>query len=522
MDRRSFIKKSALSLPVAVGGFEVAAAQGSKWNWLQNLDDSNENVLVLIQLNGGNDGLNTFIPLDQYDNLFKVRENIIIPESDLLAIEGVDDLRFHPGLNEIKTLFDEEKMGIVQNVGYPNPNKSHFRSTDIWTSASDSDVIENTGWLGRYIAQDHPEYPEGYPNEENPDPLAITVDSIVSNTCQGPSINNSFAVANLNRFTQLTTTDSTDEIPDNAYGDELKFIEQSIEQSNAYGKVIESAATKGNNLSDKYPNLKLADQLKVVAKLISGGLKTKIYIVKLGGFDTHDTQVDDGNPLTGRHMDLMQHLSQSVNAFIDDVNLLGVGDRVTAITFSEFGRRIKSNDSFGTDHGEAAPLMVFGNKVNPTIHGENPKIDPAVGPKDNLEMKVDFRSVYASLLMDLFDVNESDARSIVYPDFEYIKLIGKPFLENPLKTQNLRFLSLAQNYPNPVEELTTIEFSSRGMHLLLELYDLEGRKIMTISNEKLAKGKHVRQINLSQLKRGYYLYQLKEGDKTLTKKLMKK
>lgn len=522
MNRRSFIKKSALSLPITLGGFEVAAAQGNKWDWVRSLDPNNENVLVLVQLNGGNDGLNTFIPLDQYDTLFNVRKNIIIPEMNLLPIQGVDDLRLHPGLEEIQHLFNQEKMGIVQNVGYPNPNKSHFRSTDIWTSASDSDVIENTGWLGRYITHNHPEYPEGYPNETNPDPLAITIDTIVSNTCQGPSVNSSFAVNNLNRFSELSTSGILDNIPDNAYGSELQFIEQSIKQSNQYGKVIETAANKGNNLSQAYPDLKLADQLKIVAKLISGGLKTKIYIVKLGGFDTHDTQVDANNPLTGRHADLMRHLSQSIGAFMDDINLLGLGDRITAMTFSEFGRRIRSNDSYGTDHGEAAPLMVFGNNVNPIIHGENPEIDPQVGQGDSLTMKIDFRSVYASLLMDLFDLPESDARSIVYQDFKYIKLIGKSTLVKPLRTENLKYFTLKQNYPNPVKDSTTIEFSSRGMHILMELYNLDGRKIMTMTDERLPKGNHIQSVDLSDLPKGAYFYQLREGEKTITKKLIKK
>ncbi len=521
MNRRNFIKKSALSLPLTVGGFEVAAAYGSKWNWLNDLNGDNDNVLVLIQLNGGNDGLSTFVPIDQYSKLFNARQNILIPESSLLTIDGVDDLKLHPSLKEMQSLFNKEKMGILQNVGYPNPNKSHFRSTDIWTSGSASDVIENTGWLGRYLGKIHPEFPENYPNESFPDPLAITIDTLVSNTCQGSNVNMSFAIANLNKLSQLTTQDNPTEIPDNAYGNELKFIMQSIEQSNAYGEVISQAAEKGNNLSELYPDFKLAEQLRVVARLISGGLRSKIYIVKLGGFDTHDAQVETNDPMTGRYTALMNELSQSVGAFMDDINKLGVGDRVVAMTFSEFGRRIKANDSLGTDHGEAAPVMVFGNKVNPTIHGENPEIPDDVSSQDNLEWKIDFRAVYGSLLIDLFDMSQTDASSVVGTDFEYIKLIGKPIFENVLRTQNLRNFKLSQNYPNPVRDITTIDFSSRGMHVSLQLYDIKGNMIMQILDQNLPKGIHSHEVDLSTLPAGNYFYKLKEGDKTLSKKLVK-
>ncbi|MFT6866032.1 MAG: hypothetical protein ACJA08_000859 [Cyclobacteriaceae bacterium] len=522
MNRRNFIKKSALSLPLTIGGFEVAAAYGKEWSWLNKISMDSDKVLVLIQLNGGNDGLSTFIPLDQYSNLFNARENIIIPEMDLLAVDGVDDLRFHPGLKEMQSLFNQEKMGIVQNVGYPNPNKSHFRSTDIWTSASDSSTIENTGWLGRYVEKIHPDFPDNYPNDENPDPLAITIDTLVSATCQGSQVNMSFAIANLDKLSQLTTQENPSEIPDNAYGNELKFIMQSIEQSNAYGQVINAAADKGNNLSELYPDTKLGDQLRVVAKLISGGLRTKIYVVKLGGFDTHDAQSDTNNPLIGKFASLMTELSQSVGAFIDDINKLGVAERVVALTFSEFGRRITSNDSYGTDHGEAAPLMIFGNLVNPIIHGENAMIPEKATSQDNLEWKIDFRSVYGSLLMDLFDMTETDARAIVATDFEYIKLIGKPKNEVVLRTQNLRYFSLEQNYPNPVRDLTTIDFSSRGMQLKMDLYDMNGKHVMNLIDEKMGKGIHSHVMDLGTLRSGRYFYQLREGSQTLTKKLIKK
>lgn len=490
---------------------------GSKeWNWLRMVNDSNENILVLIQLNGGNDGLNTFVPINQYSNLYKVRKNVLLPESDLLSIDKVDDMKFHPGLAEIRTMWNEEKMGIIQNVGYPNPNKSHFRSTDIWTSASDADVLDNTGWLGRYLSDIHPEYPTGYPNQENDAPLAITVDSMVSNTCQSASLNMSFAVNNLNNNSSIEGGGQF-YIPDNAFGDELQFIIQSIEQSNAYGSVINHAATKGTNLSSKYSNTRLSNQLKIVAKLISGGLGTKIYVVKLGGFDTHASQVDNNSKLTGRHADLMRDLSTSIHAFFDDLTLQGKSEKVVAMTFSEFGRRTNSNGSLGTDHGEAAPVMLFGEQVMPIIHGTNPEIPDKIDGNHNLPMQTDFRSVYASLLIDLFGVSDAVAREVVHPDIEYFPVLG----DAVLGSENIMQMALRQNYPNPVDRFTAISFKTRGLPVEVEILDMQGRHVKTVVNKTIQSGIHEITIDLSDLKSGTYIYRLKEGMFTISKKLIK-
>ncbi|MFY0605370.1 MAG: DUF1501 domain-containing protein [Cyclobacteriaceae bacterium] len=511
MKRREFIKKTALSVPVTIGGMNIAAAEGKDWDWLRLVSENNNNVLVLIQLNGGNDGLNTIVPVDQYSNLFKARENILIPESNLLTLDGLDTIKFHPSMVEMQKLFNEEKMEIIQNVGYPNPNKSHFRSTDIWNSGSDSDVIDNTGWMGRYMEYQHPSFPEGYPNEATPDPLAITVDSLVSSTCQGSSSNMSFAVKNLNSFSELDESSASTTIPNNHYGNELKFVIESVKQANLYGKIIDSAAQKGNNLSEKYPeNSKLADQLRIVANLISGGLQTKVYVVKLGGFDTHDTQVDEGNLIAGRHGALLTELSEGIAAFNDDLQLLGLNERVVSMTFSEFGRRIASNYSLGTDHGEAAPMMLFGDKVRPVVQGDNPVIPDSVGVKDNVPMQIDFRSIYGSILMDWFDIDESVAREVVHPDFEYIPLIRKP----DEFTESLGFnksFGLKQNYPNPAHDYTMIDFKSRGGFVTLELFDNAGKKVMTPIQKTLTRGVHTIKVDLSSLDAGVYHYVLKEG-----------
>ncbi len=511
MKRRDFIKKTALSIPITLGGMEVAAASGKDWDWLHAVSEGNNNVMVLIQLNGGNDGLSTIVPVDQYSNLFKARENILIPENDLLPLDGLDTLKFHPAMTELKDLFNREQMEIIQNVGYPNPNKSHFRSTDIWTSGSDSDVINNSGWLGRYLENQYPDFPTGYPNETTPDPLAVTVDSLVSSTCQGSSLNMSFSVKNLNSFNELEETDNSSDIPNTYFGNELKFVIESVKQANAYGKVIDQAANKGNSLSEKYPaNSKLADQLRIVANLISGGLQTKVYIVKLGGFDTHDTQVDEGNLIAGRHGALLEELSRGISAFHDDLKLLGLNERVVSMTFSEFGRRIASNFSLGTDHGEAAPMMLFGDKVLPIVQGDNPVIPDSVGVIENVSMQIDFRSIYGSILMDWFELDETIAREVVHPDFEYMNLIKTP--EQEFESLGLRReFTLKQNYPNPVNDYTNIDFRTRGGFVTLEIFDNSGQILLTPIQKDLSRGIHSIKVDLSSLHSGIYHYVLKEG-----------
>jgi uncharacterized protein (DUF1501 family) len=178
LNRRDFIKLSSIAtaaLPLTLSGFPLFA--GEKPNAYQ-FSEENENILVLIQLQGGNDGLNTVFNLSQYDNLQSVRSNIIIPETNLLALNS--ETHFHPSLIGMKEIWDKEKLSIIQNVGYPDQNRSHFRSTDIWNTASDSDEYISTGWVGRFLHERHSEYPENYPNLDNPDPFALTLGRVVS------------------------------------------------------------------------------------------------------------------------------------------------------------------------------------------------------------------------------------------------------------------------------------------------------------------------------------------------------
>ncbi|MDX1909637.1 MAG: DUF1501 domain-containing protein [Bacteroidia bacterium] len=522
MKRRSFIQRtSAVTLPILMGGFPVHAfGRNYRLAAMTGLTQETDRVLILVQLNGGNDGLNTVLPLDQYSPLSAARANILIPESRALKLD--DKTGLHPAMSGMHHLYEDQKLAIVQGAGYPDPNFSHFRSTDIWTTASEADVVLDTGWLGRYLDTLYPGFPEGYPNEAFPDPPAITIGSVVSATCQGPVANLGLALTDPDNVNTLLTG-GTAPVPATPYGHELTFLRQTMLQTNQYITVIEAASQLGQNLSTQYPATgqnRLADQLKIVARLIAGGLKTRVYVVNLGGFDTHTGQVDTSDHTTGTHANLLQTLSDAIAAFQDDLSLLGLEDRVVGFTYSEFGRRIGSNSGSGTDHGAAAPLFVFGAQVNGKIFGENPVIPAEVSSRDNLPMQVDFRSVYASLLMDWFCVEEEVIRSVLFADFQHIALIktSTPVPDPPF-TGTVAVLGTPA--PNPFAATTTIPFQTPAGHVLIQLFNAAGQRINTLTDQAYEAGSYEIPLDGEGLSPGVYYCRLQQGGHQMVLPLVK-
>ncbi len=519
MNRRDFLKSSfpLLGAPVFLQGQTIQTWAHSALQRLMG-KSSNDRVLVLIQLNGGNDGLNTVIPLEHYSNLAKVRSNVLIPENRVLGLDTRTGL--HPAMTQVRDMFLDKKVGIVHSVGYPNPNLSHFRSTDIWTSASASDQVITTGWLGRYLAEEHPAFPQDYPNAQSTDPLAITIGAVVSQTCQGPAANMGLAITSTEVFYQILG-DQTDPTPDTNAGRELEFVRKTMLQTTDYLLTIKAAATKARNLSTQYPaqgQNPLADQLKIVANLIAGGLKTKIYVVSIGGFDTHAGQVSQDNTLLGLHNNLLANLSQAVGAFQDDLKLLKIEDRVLAMTFSEFGRRIRSNSTYGTDHGEAAPLFVFGSKVNPILHGNNPSIDSNVGIQDSVPMQFDFRSVYASVFKQWFELDDMQISSVMGETFPYMPLI----LDGATGFDSREPIGLLQNYPNPFSQSTRIRFAATDAGFVqIDLYDSEGAQIANLFDEFVLPGEKEILLQGESLPIGIYHCRLTFGSKVYVRKLVR-
>ncbi|MCB9308297.1 MAG: DUF1501 domain-containing protein [Lewinellaceae bacterium] len=522
MKRRHFLKYGGTA--AAWAGFQL---KGFSINPMPRLPflkalaeggNADNRVLVLIQLIGGNDGLNTFIPLDQYGNLSNLRSNLLIPENNVLKLNGAIANGLHPVMTHFRDMYNDGLVSVVQNVGYPNQDYSHFRSTDIWMSASDADELLETGWAGRYLQYQHPSFPDGYPNNDFPDPLAIQIGSVVSLALMGNTVPMGMAISNPQAYYQFVS-DIVEPAPDTPYGHELEFVRLVAQQAQVYYQSVKDAADVGSNQSAKYPPLGqnyLADQLRIVAQLISGGLQTPVYIVSLDGFDTHSEQVDgDAGNATGTHANLLRQVSEAIGAFQDDLKLLGVDERVAGMTFSEFGRTIASNASTGTDHGAAAPLFVFGKNVIPGIIGDNPQIPDDPFASADLPMQHDFRSVYASALQDWFGIpNPENVLNESYP-------ILPIFKSQSSSTHNVRQpLVEASNYPNPFHQSTTFTFTTDGGRVTINLIDMNGRVLQTIVEGKYPAGTHRVQFSRSDLPPGNYFYQVRVDGATVTKKLL--
>lgn len=515
MKRRSFLRHTchSLAIPGLMSSFGFSSPKNLS-SFLRTAMQTDK-VLVLIYLQGGNDGLNTVVPLDQLSALDKVRKNVMLPEGRLLRLDGTN-VALHSALQGFKSLYTEGRLEIIQSVGYPDQNYSHFRSTDIWMSGSGSDTTINSGWTGRYLSNDYPGFPAGYPNETNPDPLAIELGYGSSLLFQGPASNMSMVLNDPTAFYQLVENVETP-APDTNAGDKLRHVRLTALQSQQYGKVVQKAANLVTH-QEPYPDTDLAQQLKVVSRLIAGGLKTSLYLVRIGGFDTHDAQVDASDHTKGEHASLLLQVNDAVMAFMKDLEYHGADDRVIGMTFSEFGRRIASNASLGTDHGSASPLFVFGNKVKGGVLGNNPVILGNTTAQHNLDMQYDFRQVYTSILEQWFGVDESHRTDILMNNFDTIPVIREANtvgISEKVITQSLRV------YPNPVVNTSVIQFLSTGQPVYIEAIDMQGRRVTPIFNGTLPAGVQSIPLNLHQLEKGRYFVVLRSNSDVQTASVLK-
>lgn len=513
MKRRKFVQSMALSsigIPLVLKNFKFEALTEDLFSVPKSVEDR---VLVMIRLNGGNDGLNTLVPVDQFDNLMIQRPNIMIPENQLLSITPT--LSLHTSMTGMHDLFNDGKLSVIQNVGYPNQNRSHFQSMDIWEKGSVNPTAI-TGWLGRYLNAQHTSFPVDYPNTDYPDPFAISMGYENSNTCQGIISNFSIPVLNPNDSFNLY---ETQELNDGTYyGSHLAYLSTMISQANSYGVQVNTAASAGNSLSALYDETNdLAVQLRNVAKMISGGLKTKIYVLNIDGFDTHSSQVENGSPTTGHHANLLKKVSDAIRAFQDDIELLGISQKIAGMTFSEFGRQIASNGSVGTDHGDAAPLFLFGACLSGQVIGPNPIISDTIVPQAAVPMQIDFRDVYASILKDWFLADETEIQSIFEQPVNFIPLLRACNLEvNESKKE-----SDISVFPNPCGDKTTVKFSCNGERVTVLVHDLAGKKIGVFCDKNLSVGEHLVPISLEGQESGSYVVTVYKNSGTFTKRFTK-
>lgn len=438
MKRRDFIAaSSSFLLPVMVGGMGVKAF-GANSPLVQSLMQTNaltrDRVLVIIYLNGGNDGLNTVIPLDQMTQYNGLRSNIALSTTGLKPILPIGDRStgLHPSMTGLQQMHTNGKLAVVHSVAYPSPSYSHFRATDIWMTATDAAVQADTGWAGRYLEDRFANYPtppitdRDNVNAVMEDPLAIQIGYLTSTTLLGSNQSMAVAINDPASYATLVsggTGATTTDLPCCDAGDLVSFIRQQQALAVSYSAEITSAHNAGYiTPAPVYPTgNSIADQLKIVARLVGGGLKTKVYFLSIGGFDTHSAQVVTSDKATGSHATLLGRLSAGIKAFQDDLQARGIEDKVVGFTFSEFGRRANSNSSVGTDHGVAAPMFVFGSSIKRQSVGRNPNIggysnlptdlNGTVGNQD-LKMQIDFRRIYWDILTDWFGRSKADATSL--------------------------------------------------------------------------------------------------------------
>ncbi len=533
MKRRNFLKLfPALGVtPVAVNGFPLRPFANRKMaNILAGCDGVEDRVLVLIQMKGGNDGLNTVIPVARYDRYAALRPTTRITDSGTdkyitldSTLPSKDQIGIHPAMTSFKALYDKGLAAVVQGVGYQNINQSHFKGTDIWlTGGGGSYELNNlgTGWMGRTLQAFYPES-VGVPTPEMPDPLGIQVGD--PNTSLGFHTETEHQnVINLSGqdpagFYSLIQTIGgapLKEVPDSDHGDELAYI-MGVEQSiNLYAKRITDVFNKGKNALTTYPNTSLAAQLRTIARMIHGGSKTKIFLCSIGGFDTHSAQVDSGNTSIGSHANLLRTLSDGVKAFFDDLELMGIGDRVAACTFSEFGRCAKENGSFGTDHGTLSPMFLFGKGVRAHVHGTNVNLDDLTADNQLKNMQFDYRQVFGTLLQDWLGANEYVLEQSMFEGYKQMFLVdkaytvkpdcywgGSPVIADP-------FRPTLHAWPNPAHFSTEVVYESDGdFEGVLSLHSMGGT-VVSSSREQIHSGTNMFYLDVSTLNAGYYIVRL--------------
>lgn len=511
MKRRQFIKSTAagsLVVPSLVNGIPIHTQEPE--SWLRQLlapQVDTDHVLVAIYLGGGNDGLNTVIPLDNYGAYNAARPNVAIKQNEVLALNGNSKTGLHPSLSGIRNLYNEGKVSIIQGVAYPDPDFSHFRSTDIWTSASDSDRYISTGWAGRYLAEEYLGFPMGYPNAKNPHPLALQIGANLPLMFLGPNAPMSMNVSSPDIFKEWPAG-VNDPATNDARGKELTYIRNIARQSKSYADTIIQAYVSGTNVGSYPLNNYLGDILKAVARLIKGGLQTRMYLVQIYGFDTHSEQATSNNTSQGAHSNLLKLLGDSIFAFQKDLEAMNLSERVLSMTFSEFGRRIKSNTSGGTDHGVAAPMFVVGKNVQNGIIGKNPDIPANLTVYDNVAMQYDFRSVYSSILKDWFCLSDSVRQKILFKDFQTLPIIQKGCSTTSIDAfnENQNSLKVIAS-PNPMISYSDITINASQGITQIHLIDPQGRFVKKIFHGKLSEGTHTFRLeNENFLPGNYYIF----------------
>lgn len=543
MKRRNFIKLTTTASAIGLLPFELKAMlqQFS----IDECDFSNRK-LILVNLSGGNDGLNTIIPINQYDIYSNLRPNIKVYESGTNGYIPLDSsladnqqIGLNPALTSFKSLYDQGWLRIIQSVGYPSHNRSHFASKDIYATGNDGNSWLNgadSGWIGRYMESHYQEELNGsYP-------LAVQIGSQnislgfhglyehgMAMNITGQDVSGFYSILSGLGGEAPTT------IPNSHYGTELEYIVQTDNLSNQYSQAISNAFNSGSN-NCSYPETNLADQLKTVAKLISGGLSSKVYMVEIPGFDTHGNQAQgDGDP-TGKHYELLNELSSAIEVFFNDLDSQNLADDVVGATYSEFGRKASENGNMGTDHGQVSPMFVFGKPIQGGVSGTNPDLTEA-NSDNNFQIETvqhDYRETFGTILQNFMGANDEIINSTFFNNtndssFTNVKIenliktsyeVSEPCLNSMADNDEL-LVNKLELHPNKFENFINLKASKnldtfKSYEVFNHLGQLMQDGKLAVSNSNTLK------INLETLKAGNYVLKVKSKTKTQRFKIEKK
>lgn len=435
--RRDFMRGTMLGAAAAwtMPGFiasTISSLQAQAAGQASPATGRDSRILVILQLAGGNDGLNTVVPYAD-DIYHRSRPGIAIPAAHIHKLN--DDCGLAPALGGLRKIYDEGHLAVVQGVGYPNPNRSHFRSTEIWQCAMDADKVSRTGWLGRYFdnacaGAPNPtigvslsdQAPQSFAAVHNPG-IALSSpelfrwmhgrDEDLEEAFESLALGDDGDMMNGASISMLPGGTKTSGAPAES---PLSFLERTAMNAQVSSEKVRAVAQKSGRDSGPYPGgSRLAERLKLVAQMIAGGLPARVYYVSHGGFDTHNGQGGEG----GAHQRLLRQMDEALAAFVADLKARGLFGQVAVMTFSEFGRRLRENGSGGTDHGTAAPLFMLGGGIKGGLHGRAPSL--ADLDDGDLRHTTDFRSVYATVLEGWLG---TDAAAVLGRRFPALPLLG--------------------------------------------------------------------------------------------------
>ena len=539
MKRRNFIKLTSTASAISLLPSQVTASLNIAKSFLDCTISNRK--LVLINLAGGNDGLNTIIPINYYDIYSNLRPSIKVPSNGLNSYINLDNtldetqqIGLHPSLTGFKNLYDNDLLRIIQSVGYPSQNKSHFASTDIYSTANDGnswDNGNNSGWIGRFM--------ESYYADliQNSYPLGVEIGS-KSNSLgfhgeseHGLSVNiNGQDPSGFYSLISGMAGEPPSNIPISDYGHELEYIIQTDALSNMYSEAISNSFNNGQN-AVSYPDTDISNQLKTVARLISGGLESKVYMVKLAGFDTHFGQNQAENDILGDHNDLLTKLSSAITAFMSDLSAMNLKNDVVGLTYSEFGRKAAENGSLGTDHGEIAPMFVFGAPVKGGVSGLNPNLNEA-NENNGYQIQTvqfDYRDTLGTLIQDYLGADnlaldatffnntlnqsfsETKINDLIKSEFSVATNCYSNTLTNN-RDKNKIFYIINPVYNDLIIKSKNQEYSS----FKYELYDMSSKLVSkgtSLINET---------ISISNLINGIYILNLSTNEKSEAHRIIKR